>query len=81
MDDEIAKKISNDVARHKTLYDFTMKGSENMRHDIDLDFKEELIDMYNCKYAFVPDDDYYELHLRGISGEKYNKQTHVLEYF
>ena len=52
-----------------------------MRHDIDRDFKEESIDIYNCKYAFVPDDDYDELHLRGISGEKCNKQTHVLKYF
>ena len=35
-DDEIATKISKDVARHRTRYDFTMKGYENMRHDIDL---------------------------------------------
>ena len=80
-DNVTAQKISHDVARHRTLYDFTMKGYENMRHDIDLNYKEELIDMYDCKYAFVPDDDYFELNLRGISGQKLNKMTHVFEYF
>ena len=59
-----------------------MKGYNLIRRDIDRDFKEELINMYECRYEIIPDDDYIRItvNARGNSGEKFNRETQLVEY-
>ena len=60
-----------------------MKYYNRIRHDIDRDFNEEFINMYECRYEFIPDDDYVnyicrnfrEIKFENIKFENLNKKT------
>ena len=84
LNDETAAKISKDIASRRIDCDFKIKYYHNIRHDIARDFNEESINMYECRYECIPDDD-YDNYITNIfrtgDGEKFHKRRNIFKYF
>ena len=59
--DETAFDIANRVSSGKLIVQWPKNKYEEMEEDIKFDFIGYHINMYECKYSFVPDDIYHTL--------------------